>query len=190
MLMPWTHLSVRNISLVPEINELMILTKQTEVTLNISQIISKLEDSSHSQGFPAHISARWSRLPKALSLLIQSPFTLRPNLMLISYEAYSHMESMQEAAGGHGMENDKTGCPSSFSLSTGPKSILLTAWDFLQPQVLSKSNQLSAGLRCSVPLMTEFVVRQRCNAAFLIRCFPIDPLNILIIWCIRNITLL
>lgn len=37
-----------------------------------------------------------------------------------------HMESIG-AAGRRGMENDKTGCPSSFPLNTGPKSILLPA---------------------------------------------------------------
>lgn len=38
------------------------------------------------------------------------------------------------AVGKRGMENDKTGCPSSFPLNTDPKSILLSAWDFLQPK--------------------------------------------------------
>lgn len=37
-----------------------------------------------------------------------------------------HMESIG-AAGRHGMESDKTGCPSSFPLNAGPKSILLPA---------------------------------------------------------------
>lgn len=38
------------------------------------------------------------------------------------------------AVGKGGLENDKTGCPSSFPLNTDPKSILLPAWDFLQPK--------------------------------------------------------
>lgn len=46
---------------------------------------------------------------------------------------HKHMESIG-AAGRHGMESDKTGCPSSFPLNAGPKSILLPAWDFLQPK--------------------------------------------------------
>lgn len=57
------------------------------------------------------------------------PWTLGPGVAFASQGAKrreQHMESIG-AAGRDGMENDKNGCPSSFPLNTGPKSILLPA---------------------------------------------------------------
>lgn len=69
------------------------------------------------------------------------PWTLGPAVTFVSQgekrsganQREQHMERIG-AAGKRRMENDKTGCPSSFSLNTGPKSILLPAWDFPQPK--------------------------------------------------------
>lgn len=62
------------------------------------------------------------------------PWTLGPRVTFVSQgekrsganRREQHMERIG-AAGKRRMENDKTGCPSSFSLNTGPKSILLPA---------------------------------------------------------------
>lgn len=69
------------------------------------------------------------------------PWTLGLGMMFVSQgekrsganRREQHMECIG-AAGKRRMENDKTGCPSSFPLNTGPKSILLPAWDFPQPK--------------------------------------------------------
>lgn len=71
--------------------------------------------------------------PTLAALLLWTPplffFTL-----LDSGPRQSATGATRGAAGRRGMENDKTGCPSSFPLNTDPKSILLPAWDFLQPK--------------------------------------------------------
>lgn len=80
--------------------------------------LSSTEQSEH--GFQSH--------KMLAALLIQplvSPLTLGPGLRLTSHvEKFSTANwnntwNVSGAAGRHGMENDKTGCPSSFSLNTG-----------------------------------------------------------------------
>lgn len=76
--------------------------------------LSSAEQSEH--GFQSH---------KMLAALLIQPLTLGPGLMLTSHveNSRAHTEITHGkywgAAGRHGMENDKTGCPSSFSLNAG-----------------------------------------------------------------------